>query len=71
MQATTQYFVKRFFYKQVLDFHQPSKFISDIWASKSVVPIEDPVGLASFCRIRIRILGLPIRIRIYFYLMQS
>jgi hypothetical protein len=25
MQATTQYLVKRFFYKQVLDFHRPFK----------------------------------------------
>jgi hypothetical protein len=27
MQAITQYFVKRFFYKQVLDFHRPSKIL--------------------------------------------
>jgi hypothetical protein len=27
MEATTQYFGKRFFYKQVLEFHRPSKFL--------------------------------------------
>jgi hypothetical protein len=27
MQANTQYFGKRFFYKQVLEFHRPSKFV--------------------------------------------
>jgi hypothetical protein len=39
MQATTQYFGKCFFYKQVLESHRPSKFFMlDIWASKSLVP---------------------------------
>jgi hypothetical protein len=27
MEATTQYFGKRFFYKLVLEFHRPSKFL--------------------------------------------
>jgi hypothetical protein len=27
MEATTQYFIKWFFYKQVLEFYRPSKFL--------------------------------------------
>jgi hypothetical protein len=39
MQANTQYFEKRFFSKQFLEFHRPSKFfMPDISASKSLVP---------------------------------
>jgi hypothetical protein len=37
IEATTQYFGKRFFYKQVFDFHRPSKiFMPHIWESKSL-----------------------------------
>jgi hypothetical protein len=40
MQATTQYFVKRFFYKQVEDFHRPSKILCQTSGHrKSLVPI--------------------------------
>jgi hypothetical protein len=31
MQATTQYFEKTVFYKQVLDLYRPSKFYARIW----------------------------------------
>jgi len=42
-QATNQYFVKRFFYKQVLDFHRPSNFYA-----KPLGPTQQAVFAAAF-----------------------
>jgi hypothetical protein len=35
MEATTQYFGKWFFYKQVLEFHCPSKFLCQTSGSQN------------------------------------
>jgi hypothetical protein len=44
MKATTRYIIKRFFLKQVLDFHRPSQnFMPDNWAFKSLVPTAWPM----------------------------
>jgi hypothetical protein len=42
MQATTQYFVKRFFYKQVLDFFALPKFYSRHLGVKITHPYSTP-----------------------------
>ncbi len=42
------------FYKQVLEFHCPSKFFCHIWALKSLVPNAHPDAQSSLehCRLR-------------------
>ncbi len=41
---------KKDFYKQVLEFHRPSKFIPDICASKSLVPVALKLSILSVMR---------------------
>jgi hypothetical protein len=46
MQATTQYFVLRFFYRQLLDFHRPSKILCQTsgrqnhWSLKQILNLK-------------------------------